>query len=259
LAVERGDCTFVKWNASHFCSLIKSSTIAIIGNTASWEQYASLVLLLGEHESETYLFGRNEGQTIPQYVCQGQARLVFLRDDHLKQLGEVLNATLPDILIFNQGTAYDDDAHLVANLQRVITDLLRWQDLCETMHQRCHLVLQTSVPGHPKCWTFTEPGQRLEEMESYIANRSNYNEMQWALQWHNYQHQNNLTLRILGKIDWRVRFDVMDAYYINILRPDERLGDCVHSCFPGKVDVYNQLLLHVLQRREGNLNVSLKF
>jgi hypothetical protein len=42
---------------------------------------------------------------------------------------------------------------------------------------------------------------------------------------------------------------IIDAYELNMLRPDEHRAhqaDCLHNCYPGKMDVYNQLLLHHL-------------
>ena len=41
---------------------------------------------------------------------------------------------------------------------------------------------------------------------------------------------------------------ILANYHINILRPDQHKHnhDCLHSCLPGTVDVYNHLLLHWL-------------
>ena len=55
------------------------------------------------------------------------------------------------------------------------------------------------------------------------------------------KHQNQLMLDAFSKSG--LTYQVIDAYDINILRPDQHT-DCLHSCYPGKMDVYSQLLLH---------------
>ena len=45
-------------------------------------------------------------------------------------------------------------------------------------------------------------------------------------------------------------YRVIDTYHLNMLRPDEHrahTNDCLHNCYPGKMDVQNQLLLHFLK------------
>jgi hypothetical protein len=41
----------------------------------------------------------------------------------------------------------------------------------------------------------------------------------------------------------------MPGYDVNILQPDGHVseGDCLHNCDPGPADVYNILLLHMMQ------------
>jgi len=47
---------------------------------------------------------------------------------------------------------------------------------------------------------------------------------------------------------------ILDAYYINVLSPDQHRNpitskpDCLHSCIPGKVSIYNRLFLHWLMQ-----------
>jgi hypothetical protein len=95
-------------------------------------------------------------------------------------------------------------------------------------------------------------------METWIANRSNYDDRTMHYHWYDYQHQNELVIdtlyRGLGN-----EFDVLDAYNLNIRRPDEHRsskGDCLHNCYPGKMDVYNQLMLHFLKMRRTQDDVD---
>jgi hypothetical protein len=85
-------------------------------------------------------------------------------------------------------------------------------------------------------------------MEALVANLSNYaSGKAQNFHWWDMKHQNNLMLDAFSKSG--LAYEVIDAYGINILRPDlHRPGDCLHSCYPGKMDVYNQLLLHFLKR-----------
>jgi len=59
------------------------------------------------------------------------------------------------------------------------------------------------------------------------------------------KHQNELVLLALN---CSLDFDLLHAYEINLLRPDDhyKKGDCLHSCLPEKVAVYNQVLLHLM-------------
>ena len=51
-------------------------------------------------------------------------------------------------------------------------------------------------------------------------------------------------------------YSAIDAYKINIRRPDlhnsrsDGFFYCLHSCIPGKSDIYNRLLLHFLRKIE---------
>lgn len=71
----------------------------------------------------------------------------------------------------------------------------------------------------------------------------------FACSWADFQHQNELVLEELAKSG--IPYRVIDAYYLNILRPDEHLNgprDCLHSCYPSsKLDVFSRLMLHYLR------------
>jgi len=90
-------------------------------------------------------------------------------------------------------------------------------------------------------------------MEDRVKNMSNYENQTWLgskknkwkeMHWWDFKHQNKLVLEAFKKSS--LRYDIIDAYEINILRPDLH-RDGLHSCFPGKMDIYNQLLLHFLR------------
>jgi len=70
--------------------------------------------------------------------------------------------------------------------------------------------------------------------------------------WHNFKHQNEIALGLLQNWTSPIDYEIINAYAVNILRPDQHLnpkaGDCLHSCAPGKVEVYNRMLLNSMLR-----------
>ena len=80
--------------------------------------------------------------------------------------------------------------------------------------------------------------------------------------WHEFHYQNDLVIELLESMfagetkevsrhEWAPPpYRILDAYHINLLlRPDQHhhKDDSLHSCAPGKVSVYNRLLLHWLR------------
>ncbi len=143
----------------------------------------------------------------------------------------------------------------------VIDELKAWHTQCKEFGIKCHLFWRTTVPGHPLCQerNYSEPVNDLQAMEALIGNLSNYDERTLQYHWYDYQHQNELVISRLAENLATSDFEIIDGYYLNILRPDEHRahqGDCLHSCYPGKMDVYSQLLLHYLkvQRSQDDIN-----
>ncbi len=254
-------CIFSEWNRSDFCSLMTLGTILVAGDSLSWEQYSSLGQLLGLRVHQTSQF-LSKNQNHVQYGCNKQSRLVFRRDDILSDLTSTILETFPQVIVLNRGAHYQNDTALMSGIRHNIVELQEWKAKCKASGMKCHLFWRTSVPGHPLCnqINFTQPNNDLVAMEAWIENRSNYDDHTIKYHWYDYQHQNNLILDALRRGLGYDGFEVLDAYYLNILRPDEhrvRQGDCLHNCYPGKMDVYNQLLLHFLrvQRTQADVDV----
>ena len=254
------DCEFTKWNKDTFCSLMKRVTVLVIGDSLSWEQFSSMGQLLGErihqntqHQSKQYQ------HNFVQLACQKMVRLVFRRDDTLMNVSDAIRNTFPQVLIMNRGAHYVNDTRLLSGIRRNLKEIQYWQESCKRMNIKCHLFWRTSVPGHPHCDQFTKPINDVAVMEAYIANRSNYNDRSIKYHWYDYQHQNELVVREFEKTLGWDNFDVLDAYHLNILRPDEHRAhqeDCLHSCYPGKMDVYSQLMLHFIKMRRNQADID---
>jgi hypothetical protein len=269
-------CEFTDWQPDLFCRLLPKATIAIVGDSLSWEHYSSLIQLLGLRTRQGYQHHSRELHTnIQQAVCNGETAVVYRRDDQLSQLPSVWqphqeqqehesttansHTSFPTVLILNRGAHYANDTMLLAGVRNNILQVGEWMQECRALGVDCHFFWRTSVPGHAGCDStdtnenvidYSRPVNDLDAIETRIANRTMYTEHQLKYHWYDYQHQNELVLSELAKSG--LDYTVLDAYRLNVLRPDEHRshqGDCLHNCYPGKMDVYNQLLLHFLRQR----------
>lgn len=259
-------CHFAAWSAEDFCHLVNHTVVSIVGDSLSWEHYSSMLQLLGarvhqmdQHRSKT--FQRNHVQR----ACNGSTRFVFRNDPRLGALGDAVAEDFPVILILNRGAHYENDALLEAGIQQNIVVLQSWQATCARLGLRCHLFWRTTVPGHPGCnqtlgngdYVYQSAVNDLDRMEALIADPRQYNDISIKYHWPDFSRQNRLVETLLAQSNLSVT--MLDAYELNIRRPDNhrvREHDCLHNCYPGKVDVYSQLLLHHLKRERSEEDVT---
>ena len=251
-------CQIVSWDAPKFCDLLPYTTVSIIGDSLSWEQYSSLIQLLGKrvHQNDQHA-SRLEDRNVIYFACREKNRgtkFVFRNDAQLnaETISNSISNDFPTVIILNRGAHYVNDTELLNDMNELLPVLLHWQQTCIKTYQRCHLFWRTTVPGHPMCEEYTAPVNNASIMESLIESRLSYtNETVWNYRWQDFKHQNQLVLDLFQQFSATtgLQYEVIDAYEINILRPDRHRwhqNDCLHSCYPGKMDVYNQLLLHFL-------------
>jgi hypothetical protein len=247
-------CIFAPWDTAKFCSLLKGAPILLVGDSLTFEHYVALVNTLGGKTSKSLQFHSVKKQmTIVQSVCDHQETFVmYRRKDNLSHLDRYLNETFPVVLILNRGAHYVPDQQLSSEVQTTFLQVQAWQKQCRDYGVKCHFFWRTSVPGHPNCGNFTQPVNNISLMEDMIANGDSPKKYNWPA----FKHQNELVLDQLEKANL-VDYHIIDAYHSNILRPDQHARpivspgvrggpDCLHSCSPGKVDVYNRLLSHSL-------------
>lgn len=244
-------CWFEPWNATKFCSVMKGSSILFLGDSLTYEQFFSLVNMLGgktESVAKMQMKSMNQHKTIIHSVCDhNETFILYRRDDHLQQLPACLEETFPDVLILNRGAHYVEDHRYMTEFNATIFQVKGWQQQCQDYGIKCHFFYRTSVPGHPDCQNFTAPVNNLTAMEELVASGMTQKGYHWSA----FQHQNQLILNRLAleAQEHQLDYQVIDAYHTNILRPDQHLkppGDCLHSCLPGKVDVQNRFFLHFL-------------
>lgn len=250
-------CTLSDWNESDLCLLLRYEAVSIIGDSLNWEMYSSILQLLGERVLQSSQHkSRTERRNHVQIACgDGRTKFVWRNDPRLENITDSIQTDFPTVLILNRGAHFQNDSALLQGIRQNIEEVRDWFEFCQQGNFKCHFFWRTSVPGHPGCENFTEPVNNIESMESRVANLKLYNNQSINYHWYDYHHQNKLVLNLLKESG--LEFQVIDAYELNMRRPDEHRahqGDCLHNCYPGKMDVYNQLLLHYLkmQRTEAD-------
>jgi hypothetical protein len=259
---NRTACHFTEWNRDVFCELAMYATVMVLGDSLSWESYASLVLLLGANSTphEGYQkMSRIRNVNVGHAVCGGRSRIVYRRDDYLLKVRHALfesESNIPQVLVLNRGAHYANDTDLMIGVRSALDVVEEWLDRCDQLKIKCHFFWRTTVPGHHHCHTFKAPVNDLAAMEAHIANLSLYDVTARRWHWYDFQHQNLLVEAEL-KDRSHLPHRILDGYRINVLRPDHHTSrDCLHSCYPGKMDLYPQLLLHYLRSDRSSADVQ---
>ena len=227
---------------------MKYATVLVVGDSLSFEHYHSLALLNHRPSTEPLQMLTRFGQKNAVLgVCENQqTRLVYRRSDALENLTQTIQETFPSVLILNRGAHFASNEQLVMDMKQTVESVRQWQEECQQLGIQCLLFWRTTVPGHPQCSMFDKPVNDIDAMEAWIQNHTTA-----MYHWWKFKEQNQIVLQLWEQAQLQNSVHVIDAYEINILRPDQHVGrfddsDCLHSCYPGKMDVYSQLLLHYL-------------
>jgi hypothetical protein len=255
-----GKCTFSNFDVDLYCAHAKNKTIAIIGDSISFDHYLSLTHLLGIPQALPRV--RSTDTLLVSDTCNGTSKLIGKRDFYLNSVGPIIQDHSPDVLILNRGAHYTPDKVLLqAMSQNLIPQLEEWQfkksasssstaasSKTKQKKKDSLLIWRTTVPGHPNCEQYTEPADSVEEMERIINEHSNITQQKYY--WDKFKDQNKLVLNLLR--DSSLVYDIMDAYNIDILRPDAHVSskDCLHTCLPGH-DIYSVISQHMFQLEFG--------
>jgi len=259
-----GECRFDQWDADLFCTLAYNKTVGFMGDSLTWEQFASLAGLLGiqvgAHNELRFTLkdGQSYNQEIPMSlrVCNGNTKLGFYRNKYILYPRYFLKEINPDVMVFNRGAHIASNEDLVhgygnkkgeSGMLSLIEDLHEYQEKsCRRQGRDCLSIWRTTSPGHPQCSNFTKPESNVTKMKEWISDDETLHRYGW---W-NFQKTDQMILNMFRNASTSLfNFDVLRAYDINILRPDAHVGsdDCLHNCDPGAADVYNTMLLHLMQ------------
>jgi len=244
-----GGCIFDPWNASDFCSLGWTS-IAIVGDSLSWEDYSSLVMSLGLYSDPNDQFvSRRHKRNIITMGCNDTLKLIYRRSDQLEYVPHVIREEKPQILVLNKGSHPVNDDIYEGEWKQTLSTLEEYERNLTESGLPSMFLFRTTVPGHPQCEKYSTPVNNITHMEAIIANKSSYqaNKQANKYRWWQFKAQNEIMEHLLAKSTLQ-NYHIIDAYDINILRPDHhRPPDCLHNCYPGKTEVYHQLKLHFLK------------
>jgi hypothetical protein len=262
---------------------MRGQTITVIGDSLSHEIYVSFVYMAGGHGATYREMIRSQDEKVSilhevcidsdavaaaaaaaaaandtatgAYAAEQVVRLFYHRDDDLAQLPAVLTRTQPDVIILNRGTHYVNDTTLLSEMRGTIQLLETYQQQYQPRSNKTNhfrIFWRTTPPGHPRCKEFKEAVNDVEAMEALVADPTGY---EWPgkppdmpkFYWWLFKGQNELVLQAFAASN--LSYDVIDGYDLMIRRPDlhKPPGDCLHSCVPGKMDVYPQLFLHYLK------------
>jgi hypothetical protein len=197
-----------------------NKTLAILGDSTSFDHYLSLSHLLGVPRALPRAMKNTA--LLTSWVCQNSSLLIGKRDFHLDSVGEIIKEFSPDVLVLNRGAHYVPDHEIIQHMdEKVFPVLHEWQQNCMDYRKRCFFIWRTTVPGHPSCTMYSQPSDSLDEMETLVRLHPTYN-------WDKFSAQNELILDALNKRN--LEYEVLDAYFLNILRPDMHNGnDCLHT------------------------------
>jgi len=266
-----------------YCRLAHNKTIGFMGDSLTWENFATLASrlgrIVGDHATLTFTsddgkrYNQNEG--IVMEVCNGTSKIAFMRHRYLLMLDTFLNLANPDVVVLNTGAHGRSDGQIVDGYSnRAGVSGAKWHIDVLAAHQERKRVQEqrpfwaiwrTTSAGHYNCSAYKEPVNNYTQMEAYVQSTGTISYQLRQYGWHNFQHQNNLILEEFQNYNQRqnaaqkplLNFEPMHAYEVNLLRPDghvgshiEAAGDCLHNCDPGPADVYNVLLLHSMRLHE---------
>ena len=258
--VPSSNCSFRAFDADLFCNTFSNQTVSFIGDSLSFEMYAALIYSLGGNvvERDSLRSGRFKlDHVITDGICNNSKtssnglRLTYRRDDSLENLPVLFQIQQPDLLILNRGAHFVHNFKLRRQIVQTIAQVQAYQQDCRNQSRVCKIIVRKTIPGHPLCWNYHQPSDSLEDMWSIINNRSLYTWSREAphFHWWDFQSQNELVVNLFNQSLPRVEFDVLDAVNPLVLRPDlhrwaHGKKDCLHSCYPGRMDFLNQLFLH---------------
>jgi hypothetical protein len=154
-------CEFQKgFSTALFCDLMQNAVILFIGDSLTFEQYGSLVALMGGKVSEALkwrcIYKAKEGLdlSIVQNVCgEKNTTLVYYFSAYLDDIDKVLNETFPTALVMNRGTWIQNGVHDLKGADQALHHVHKCQQDCLEQSLPCPLFYRTSPPGHVNCAT----------------------------------------------------------------------------------------------------------
>lgn len=246
-------CQFQEeFNSTLFCNLMANAVIMFIGDSITWEMFASLIHFMGGHVSKTVhtraIFRRGL-PVLVNHCGHDNVTFIYRHSKHLTgvgtsvSIGQMLQEQFPTMIVLNTGAHVQPDNAYRSNVGRALEQMRGWQGLCRDRNLTCPFFWRTSSPGIPNCMQFTKPVNNITKMEEYVAANPTYG-------WEKMRYQNKIALHMLELMESTLSYQIIDGYEIGIQRPETRTSeqDCLHNADnPAIADASNIVLLHYLR------------
>ena len=257
-SVPTQECSFQSgFHPGDFCRLMANSVILVLGDSISFEQYASLVRLTtngtvipdnlpgsAQHNRGLPVIINSCGQSNVTLVFKVQIALTA--NERSNSMDDILTKMPPTAVILNTGAHFMEDDAFMSTLP-AFSHLEKWQQSCTSRNKiPCPFFYRTTFPGIPYCMNFTEPENNRIKMEEHVATPNPGKEWN-AYHWKEFNRQNGLVLDYLASS--KLQYEIIDGYEKGLTRPDTRksVTDCLHNRVPAIADAQNAAFLHYLK------------
>ncbi|KAI3976309.1 hypothetical protein MKX01_021851 [Papaver californicum] len=270
------ECELPRFDSKIFLSILRSKRLAFVGESVARNHMESFLCLLYQDQTpmESYRGFEDRDMTFyfPSYdftlmvfwantlvlanerVVNGWAIILpaldyviisdahwFFRESYLYEGGELI------------GCIYCDESNVTQlnvpfAIGKAFRSALEYINDCEECNGLVTL-LRTFSPSHFENG-FWNTGGYCNRTRPYSEEQVDFNSYEWELR--NSQKRGN-----------KKRYEIMDITRAMIMRPDGHPGsywnnknvhgydDCAHWCLPGPIDVWNDLLMAMLQKMDG--------
>ena len=226
-------CDLLDWNATLFCQLLGTKTIALIGDS-TMEQTATTLMNMIRH---------NNGG------CAHQIRLC--RTDFLVSVthpGKELNAMeyielyKPSIAIFNYGA----HGHIMSDIESTWKSFVPMLKRIKKLFPNIQLVWKSQNTGHLFCANHSDNVHHPNIIYDPIhgSHGADY------YKWYNFPGFDEVSRNYTLKLNISMKFIDMSPLNFRIDAHARPAMDCLHYCLPGPINLFSILLLQMLYNQE---------
>jgi len=147
--------------------MMKNAVILFIGDSITWEMYASLVHLTDGHVHKRVL-NRDQHRKIAIVinVCgDNHVTLIYRWNNQLNNEGtsvaieNMLNETFPTMIVLNTGAHYQSDILYHERMDHALDLIAGWQSMCQDRNLPCPFFWRTTPPGIINCKKIYKTGE----------------------------------------------------------------------------------------------------
>jgi hypothetical protein len=240
---------------AELCSSLQDANVLIVGDSLSFQTFASLVLRTGDENTAQFSTETNQHASFDQNIagpvvslCNHHASVQFIRNDRLFESPHNKNhgtapfwatAAKKDVLLFNRG------AHFEADAKRVVHEMELFAENLKKMPAHQKVFYRTTVPGHPNCmnendgpWPPTKVASTFGE-HANVGCADNHCAVGPPHNWGHIKQRNGMIVQTIQRNAPGI-VTYVDAFSLSISRGDRHQSaeDCLHYCLPGPPDTW---------------------